>query len=281
MLRKPAKTLHFIPLMAILLLLYFSACQKKDNVAPPSNNTNTSTLQLYLTDDPADYQSVWIDLQKISILVSNDSTGNSSWQDVSLIRPGSYDLLNFRNGEDTLLAAADISSGTLSAIRLALGDDNSLVLKDGESFPLFIPSGAQNVVDLQVENVALKSGDSAALVLDFDAARSILEPAKRDSDQFVLIPVIHAFAKGAGASLDGWVYPDAAHVHVLAVDPSSDTLATIPDNNGFYKFWGIPEGSYKLLFLADPSTGYHNGTLQQIQAIQGQVVHADTVRLHQ
>ena len=39
--------------------------------------------------------------------------------------PGIYNLLDFTNGKDTLIADAELSGGSNSQIRLILGDNNS------------------------------------------------------------------------------------------------------------------------------------------------------------
>jgi hypothetical protein len=266
-----------VVMLAAAALVWITSCEKKEDAAPVA----PSTLQLYLTDDPADYKAVWIDIQKVSVLLS-DTAEHDNWQDVPLLNPGRYNILDFRNGDDTLLVSADVPPGRLSAIRLTLGDQNTLILNDGHTFPLLVPSGVQPKLTLEVENASLEAGTPYALVLDFDAARSISEPARADSGEYTLNPVIHIFAKGAGASIEGWVYPASAKAHVLAISTSNDTLAAIPDDlTGFYKFWGIPEGTYNILFRPEPSTGYQNDIREGIQATTDQVVQIDTVRLHQ
>ncbi len=263
-----------------IALFCLTACEKTEN-NPPAENA--STLQLYLTDNPADYKSVWIDIEKVMVHLSGDTLQQSGWRELPVLQSGKYDLLALRNGADTLLAAAEVPAGRLTEIRLLLGSDNSIVLKDGDSSKLFIPTDKDNgkEIILKVEHFLLKPGVPFELVLDFNLAKSISEPARPDSGEYRLNPFIHVFAKGAGASIQGWVFPDSANAHVLAISPNKDTLSAIPnDVGGFYKFWGIPDGQYTLLFLADSTTGYKNDTLTDIQATEGHLFRGDTVRLH-
>src|SRR5699024_2858120 len=185
-----------------------------------------------------------------------------------------------RNGNDTLLVSSKVPPGKLLEIRLLLGDRNTITLKDGSTRDLLIPSGEQSKINLKVENIILQPETTFDLVLDFDLAKSIREPVVPDSGQYILQPTIHLFAKGAAASIEGWVAPDSAQAHVLAISPFHDTLTAIPDvPSGFFRFWGIPEGSYDLYFIADPATGYKDDTLLNIQVVQQERVKTDTIFL--
>ena len=239
-------------------------------------NNSPSHLDIYLTDAPGDYQEVWVDIQKVMINVpGGDTTDSAGWKEAPLLRPGLYNLLEFRNGADTVLGGVDLPAGTVSQIRLVLGDDNYLVLEDGTKVPLTTPSAQQSGLKLNV-HAELKAGIPYALVLDFDAARSVVETGK--SGQYLLKPVIRTFAKEAGGALEGVVLPDSADAHVMAI-MDTDTLSAIPDSSGYYKFWGVPEGPYQLIFAADTTTGYQSDTLDNVVVKTGEVTKADTVWL--
>jgi hypothetical protein len=251
---------------------FFTSCDKSaDNM-----NNSPSHLDIYLTDAPGDYQEVWVDIQKVMINVpGGDATDSAGWKEAPLLRPGLYNLLDFRNGADTVLGGVDLPAGTVSQIRLVLGDDNYLVLEDGTKVPLTTPSAQQSGLKLNV-HAELKAGIPYALVLDFDAARSVVETGK--SGQYLLKPVIRTFAKEAGGALEGVVLPDSADAHVMAI-MDMDTLSAIPDSSGYYKFWGVPEGPYQLIFAADTTTGYQSDTLDNVVVKTGEVTKADTVWL--
>lgn len=275
---QPFKPIISVSFLIIGIIFCFSSCQKNDHTPSAKNSSN---LSLYLTDDPADYKEIWIDIQQAQVQLGNDSSQGSSWQSLVSPHPGKYNLLQFRNGVDTLFASGTIPSGKVSAIKLMLGNNNSLVFKDGQTVPLVIASGPQKQLMLQIENTYTKPDSSKALVLDFDAAHSIVSPGSKDSGNFILNPSIRVFEKGAGASIQGWVYPAAAEAYVQAFSQPGDTLLAIPDYvTGFYKFWGIPGGTYTINFVAGTATGYQNFTLKNIQAVESRVIQVDTVTLH-
>src|SRR5579872_6881207 len=100
-------------------ILVFTACRK-------SNSTEgNATLEVHLTDAPGNYDAVYIDVEKVEVNVSSDTGTGSGWQTVTMLRPGVYNLLDFRNGIDTVLASSSFPAGTLSQMRLTLGSNNS------------------------------------------------------------------------------------------------------------------------------------------------------------
>jgi hypothetical protein len=112
--------------------------------------------------------------------------------------------------------------------------------------------------------------------MDFDASRSIVKAG--NSGQYILKPVIRTFAKAAGGAIQGVVLPDSAKASVTAI-AGTDTLSAIPDDAGFYKFWGVPANTYQLIFSADSTTGYHSDTLNNIAVTVGNITSVDTVKL--
>ena len=261
-----------IPSLALLMMIMvFQACKKTD----AGKSGQPSKLNIYLTDAPADYQAVWIDIQQVMVKSDADSAGDNGWVAVPLLKPGRYNLLDLRNGKDTLLGGVSLPAGKISQIRLILGDSNQIVLDDGSTVALKTPSAQESGLKLNID-ADLKDGIPYELVMDFDAARSIVKAG--NSGQYILKPVIRTFAKAAGGAIQGVVLPDSAKATVTAIS-GADTLSAIPDGSGFYKFWGVPANSYKLIFSADTTTGYHSDTLNNIAVTVGNITSVDTVKL--
>lgn len=107
--------------IAFLFSISFISCEK-------SSSTISSRMSFFLTDDPANYDAVNIDIQEIQVNADSDSSTQSSWKSLPLNRKGVYNLLNFRNGLDTLLTSQELPAGTISQIRLVLGNNNSVVV---------------------------------------------------------------------------------------------------------------------------------------------------------
>ena len=265
-LKHPGRLLPFAGI--VMLVFTFNACKKSGVVS-----NQPSKMNIYLTDAPASYKAVWIDIQHVMVKSDADSAGG--WVEVPLLKPGMYNLLDFRNGEDTLLGGVDLPAGKVSQIRLILGDTNQIVLEDGSTVDLKTPSAQQSGLKLNVD-AELQPGIPYALVLDFDAARSIVKAG--NSGQYILKPVIRAFAKAAGGGIQGVVLPDSANAQISAIS-GTDTLGVLPDATGAYKFWGLPASNYTLIFAADSTTGYHSDTVNNVAVTVGNITTVDTVRL--
>jgi hypothetical protein len=256
---------------AALLLLLTGACQKSSN----GTNTTSSRITVYLTDDQSlVFDKVFIDLQKLEIKVEDDGVDSlGGWFNLN-IRPGVYDILKFRNGLDTLFATGVIPTNRkLQKLRLTLGNNNS-VEKDGKSFPLALHSNKTEVIaKLDASNVDFSQPDQFQFWLDFDAGRSI----KENHGQYELESQIRIFTKKTAGRIEGRVLPADAQAVVLAIN-GTDTASAKPENNGEFKFIGLPVGTYQLLFDAT-ANAYRDSVLNNISVRGGEDTKAGAITL--
>ena len=146
-------------LLSLSIAGLFSACKKE--------NSN-STLQVKLTDNPAAYQEVNIDLIGVSVKLSKDTT---KWVELEPV-VGVYNLLGLQNGLDTLIGTLTLPTSIVKEIRLVLGPNNTIKVND-VTYPLTIPSGSETGLKIKV-NKKLEA-TLETLIIDFDAALSIHE----------------------------------------------------------------------------------------------------------
>jgi hypothetical protein len=140
-------------------VLFFIACKKE---------SGSTALQVKLTDAPAAYDEVNVDIREVNIKMDDDTT---SW--ISLpTTAGIYNLLDYQNGVDTLIAQAIVTGKTIKEVRLVLGTENTIKVGT-ETYPLTIPSGSESGLKIKT-NKSLKEGVDY-LSLDFDAALSVSE----------------------------------------------------------------------------------------------------------
>ncbi len=161
-------------LLAVATVVF--ACSKEDSA---SNNNGTSTLKVRMTDAPAAWDEVNVDLKQVRVNFADDSTG---WVDLQT-NAGVYDLLTLQNGVDTLIAQGTVPTGNIREIRFVLGDSNTIVV-NGQPYPLTIPSGGTSGLKIKVNKNITSSLDS--LLIDFDAALSV----KEEGGSYKLRPVI-------------------------------------------------------------------------------------------
>ena len=172
--------LLFLTVLMVGTQLFLNSCSDDDAKSGPSK------VSFYLTDAPSlqGYQAVNIDVQEIKYRI-NDST------EVDLpITPAIYNLLDLRNGKDTLLSKIILNEGEhISQVRLVLGDNNSVVLKDGTIKSIDTPSAQTSGLKVNIqENIITSSGYS--VMIDFDAEKSIV---RKGNGGYSLKPVLEQF----------------------------------------------------------------------------------------
>jgi hypothetical protein len=253
-------TLSFCFLLAVSM----SSCSSENSVA------ERATLAVRLTDAPADYDAVLIDIKDVQINVTDKD--DNGWQSLAGVNRGVYNLLDLVNGKDTLLLKADIPTGRLHQIRLVLGSNNSIVV-NGTTIPLETPSAMQSGLKLNVQQ-DVTGGILYTMLLDFDAARSIVATG---NGKYVLKPVIRTVLNAVGGSIKGAVLPKSVLTSVVAIQ-GTDTLSTFTDSTGGYLIKAVPAGTYALQYIP-ADTAYKAQVKTGIAVTTGNVTVVDTVRL--
>lgn len=220
--------------MITALSLLVISCDKNDS-------NGKARLQVYLTDDPGDYEEVLIDVQDIKVNYSTHE--NDGWISLENVNRGTYDVLKLVNDQDTLLADAELNSGRIEQIRLVLGPNN-FVKTNGKLFKLDAPSSQQSGLKLNLHQDV--NGDMVyKLLLDFDVAKSIHTTG---SGKYMLKPVIRTILEAAGGSIRGYIRPDSIQTAILAIQ-GQDTIASTFSLDGGYIIKGMDAGTYDLHYL--------------------------------
>ena len=162
---------QFFLVLSLSVAGLFAACNKEND---------NSTLQVMLTDNPALYQEVNIDLVGVSVKLSKDTT---KWVELQPVA-GVYNLLGLQNGVDTLIGTLILPTSVVKEIRLVLGPNNT-IKENGITYPLRIPSGAESGLKIKI-NKKLEA-TLETLIIDFDAALSIRKDGPGD---YKLLPVL-------------------------------------------------------------------------------------------
>ena len=215
-----------------------------------SNNTQTATLQVKLTDAPGDYQEVNVDIQDVQVN-ADASNSNSGW--ISIIdknKKGVYNLLEFTNELDTLLGSHELPAGKVSQIRLVLGSNNTIKIGD-QSIDLSTPSAEQSGLKILVKT-DLKAGVTYTITLDFDAAQSIVQTG---NTTYILKPVIRSIVEAQSGAIKGMVAPAASTPAVYAMNGTTIVETTYADDSGKFLLKGLAAGSYTISFA--PNSSYN------------------------
>ena len=230
---------NFLKITFLILLTFsFESCKNDDNA---DSIQGTSSMSVKLVDAPGDYDAVLIDVQEVVIKYN----GGQADVNLGIIQPGVYDLLELTGGINLLLFDDEVPSGSISQIRLILGDNNSIVV-DGETISLNTPSGQQSGLKIQV-NQTLETGIQYEFLLDFDVDKSIVALG---NGGYNLKPVIRATTEAESGAISGVVLPIGMQTLVTA-DNGIDQVSAFTNGLGEFVLSGVPEGDYIVTFEAD------------------------------
>lgn len=254
--------------IAVIAVILFAvqSCQKN------AGKYDKPRVQIRLTDAPdPNVKEVWVDIREVWLKM-----GDSSETKLTGAYPGVYNLLELTNGKDTLLADAEIPAGTISQIRLVLGDNNYIITKTGDKIFLTTPSAQQSGLKVQLHQT-VSGGLLYRLVLDFDAGKSIVKAG--NSGNYLLKPVLRLISfASSGGIVKGVVMPDSIVTSVYAIkgpDTIASTFTTKP--GGMYLFRDIPDGSYNFSYV--PNDTIHKTAVRTATVVLGQTTIIDTVKL--
>jgi len=265
----------------ILLSVFFAACNK-ENSGNSAGTTDKPSLSVYMMDDPVIFTKVLIDIKQVAVKIDtaahhgdadndhqwNDDypgcrNGKSAIWDTLAIKPGVYDLLQLRNGTDTLLATGLIPNGKVLQVRITLGANNTVYTDSVTHYPLNI-IGPFNSFDLNVrrEDISEISNTQFKLWFDFNLGKSIFFY----NNQYWLKPLLKPFNDNKKSRLEGRVLPQGA-AGLVTVYNQADTLYALPWAEGYYQVRGITAGTYSVNFKG--WHGYKDTTISNITVGSG------------
>ncbi|MCX2740582.1 DUF4382 domain-containing protein [Pontibacter anaerobius] len=260
------KKKFFLPLM-LCGLIGFSSCDSNED-------SGTARMEVRMTDAPGDYDEVNVEIESVQIHTEEGDT-EEGWVTLDEIHPGVYNLLDFANGKDTLLASAELPVGHISQIRLILGNENSVKLKSGEVIDLKTPSGQTSGVKLQL-NADLQDDVTYMVLLDFDAARSVVP---KGNGGYNLKPVIRTITQAIAGGIKGSVTPAEYEPAIYVISAANDTIGGYASDNGEFLIKGVPAGTYRVEFITE--YGEHNKTVENVSVSQDQIKDMGVVMLPQ
>lgn len=254
--------------------LFFTSCNNDG-----SDPSQTSVMKVRLADAPGDYKEVNLDVRDIMIK-SNSNTDDQGWVSIgNLPAEGKiYNMLTLTGGVSALLADKVVPSGYLGQIRLLLGDKNTVVLKDGTSYPLNTPSAQQSGLKLNV-NQTLMAGATYDFLLDLDVAHSIVVQAGT-SGNYNLHPVVKVSTSATSGVIKGTIANIAVAKQVLvSVVVGTETVSAYANAEGVFQLNGIPAGTYIVTLTPDPTSGLLIKTVPGVIVVNGETTTMTSVSL--
>lgn len=245
------------------LSVMINACKKTDT---GSGDPGKASYTVRMTDDPGPYQEVNIDLRGVEV------TGSAGKTVLLNVNAGVYNLLDFSNGLDTIIATGMVDAGYVEQIRLILGPNNTVVV-DGDAYLLDVPSGEQSGLKLQVHQ-KVDAGASYAILLDFDANQSIV---KTGNGQYKLKPVVRTVNHAIAGSIKGVITPAGVLASVTATNGTS-SYSSMASVGGVFMVMGLPPGNYDVTVV--PALPYKTVVKTNINVVAGLSTDIGTVDIN-
>lgn len=240
---------------AILIAVGLMSLQACNTISSNSNN-GKATVQVHMTDTPANFDALIINVTKIEAHTSG-AGANSGWQVLSNT-PVKVNIMNLMNGKTQLLATSQLKADKYDAIRLILGTGNKVVI-GGKSFPLTIPSSMKSGIKINT-NINLSAGQTANILLDFNASSSLILSGLN----YILKPVINIVNYNEDGNIKGSIIPVSAKAALIATGPQDTTSTYADTTSGSFTLVGLKAGTYKVHIYSNSKT-YSDTTLTNIQ----------------
>ncbi|HKJ04641.1 MAG TPA: DUF4382 domain-containing protein [Geopsychrobacteraceae bacterium] len=221
-------------------------------------------LSLSLTDaTPYQYQAVYVTIDEISVHLAD----TDSWQVVATPMQ-TVNLLELVNGIFLHFGLTEMNPGQYTQLRLLIGNTpdgssnifdashpyaNYVIDQNDDAHRLKVPSGMQSGIKL-VKGFNIAAGEITELILDFDAAKSVVKAGK--SGKWILKPTIkvlntrhYALIQGTVEDLDEpglWLQGTLVSAQNTSADEDewkqvTTAAATMTDELGQYKLIVNPD----------------------------------------
>lgn len=216
----------------------------------------TGQAKVVLTDAPAsEAEALVVTFGRIELIPAGGTDTDAA---VIAESGGSFDVLTLRNGTLADVGAADVPVGTYAQVRVIV-DEATIDFDDGnDPYDVFVPSGAQTGLKINLDPpLVVKEDSSSTVILDFDAARAVVEtPA--GSNNYNLVPTgIRAVAQAEAGTVTGSVVDETslpvagATVKVYRTGNTDVVTSTTTEADGGFQVVGLLEGSYDLEIALD------------------------------
>lgn len=244
-------------ILALTVSMLWASCKKDDT-------KSTTPVKVRMTDAPASFQQVNVDIIGVEFNMNNGTMVDLN------VNEGIYNLLDFANGLDTLIASADVPSGSLSQVRLILGTNNSVMVGD-IIYPLSTPSAMQSGLKLNVHSTLVPDVEYI-LILDFDANQSIVI---KGNGEYQLKPVIRTMSVATSGSVNGFISTTLALPATISATDGINTYTTVTDANGNFLMQGLPAGTYT--FTITPESPFLAVSITNVTVTVGVLTELGTI----
>ncbi|WP_149304444.1 DUF4382 domain-containing protein [Pareuzebyella sediminis] len=240
-------------------------------------------ISVQLTDAPFPYDMVSeanVTIFKIDARLKSDEAlegdENDAFQ-VLFAGEKHVNLLELTNGVTESLGDTEVPAGSYDLVRVFV-KDATILLTDGRTFDLKIPSGEQSGIKIFIAPELIVSGNlTSELLLDFDVSQSFI--AKGSTKEvseitgFTYKPVIRASNMSVAGTLMGQVgtlvedvATDVEGAQLSILKDGEVQMTTFTDASGGYLVQGLVSGTYEVVIERN---GYATQIAEEVVIVSG------------
>ncbi|MBK0392392.1 DUF4382 domain-containing protein [Ramlibacter algicola] len=223
-----------------------------------TTTAQTGTLRMAMTDAPAcGYDHVYVTVDRVRVHQNGGAAdGDAGWSEIALAAPKRIDLLTLTNGVLEELGSTQLPAGSYTQVRLVLVDNNgtnqlanAVQPTGGALVALATPSAQQSGLKLKT-NFEVQGGQTADLLLDFDACRSVVRAG--NSGNYILKPVVSVTPR-VSTGIEGYVSTTLTLNGTLVTAQQNGAVirSSQPDTAGKFTLPSLPAGSYDIVVTSD------------------------------
>jgi len=260
--------------LAASLVLCFGACEKNED---PVNNEEGGSMDVYMTDAPANYEAILMSVSEVEVYSNSEG-----W--VRLNASGeTFNILDFNNGNTKRVATANqLDIGLYTKLRVHFNQDiqletvHDIKLLNGQSQGSFqLEWMSSNTIELEI-NESVEAGNRAEVIIDFDAAKSIVE----NGEKFLIRPVLR-YIDDTRTGLEGELNSSAEAM--IRIENGQFSASANVNATGEFQFNGLEEGTYTLVVYCMQEVNgemkQQSKTINDVAVVEGEITHIGEIQL--
>lgn len=161
---------HWTHYLGIFLLIgLVGGC---DNLmAPDMTGGEPATVRLHLTDAPFPFDlvdSTNVTIERVELVSEEEGVVTVSEEEQA------FNLLELRDGVTAPLGEVEVSEGTYEQVRFIVNEEAEVVMKDGTTYSLKVPSGTETGIKILTNGLEVDASTLTDITLDFNVEESFV-----------------------------------------------------------------------------------------------------------
>lgn len=181
---------HLTRYLSVFLLIgLFGGCDGL--MAPDMTGGEPATVRFHLTDAPFPFDlvdSTNVTIERVELVSEEEGVVTVSEEEQA------FNLLELRDGVTAPLGEVEVSEGTYEQIRFIVNEEAEVVMKDGTTYSLKVPSGTETGIKILTNGLEVDGSTLTDITLDFNVEESFVVQGNPNTpagiNGFIFKPVV-------------------------------------------------------------------------------------------